>query len=63
MKHSALARLIAGNNRSANGKQPARQKSDTAYDADNGTEAASADAAERTTTANGQDRQRSNDDD
>lgn len=53
MKHSALARLIAGNNRSVNAKQPKRQKPDTACDVDHGTEAASTDVVERTTTANG----------
>lgn len=52
MKHSALARMIAGNNRPANDDQPTRQKPDTAYDVDNGPAAASAGVVERTTTDN-----------
>lgn len=53
MKHSTLARMIARDNRSAKDNQPTRQKSDTAHDVDNGTEAASAVTAERTTTTSG----------
>lgn len=57
MKHSKLARLIAGNDRSstrpANDKQPTRQEPDTACDVDSGTDTTPAHDAKRTTTANG----------
>ena len=57
MKHSVLARLIAGNNRSAerpnDDKQPARQKPDTPDDVDSGTDAMPGDIVERITTDDG----------
>ena len=64
MKHSKLARLIAGNDRSstrpANDKQC--QKPDTAHDVDNGIDTPPANIAERTTTANDNGQHAANDD-
>ena len=58
MKHSTLARLIAGNNQAGTTQdnQSKLQKRCTAYDVDKGTQATPAGNAERTTAATDNDR-------